>query len=64
MRFLPPLVLHGAHRASDAELAAQAATYAQRLADYPAWPELEQLEQCPECAVPTSARPERHTEVA
>jgi glutathione-regulated potassium-efflux system ancillary protein KefF len=57
MRFLPPLLLHGAHRASEAELAAQAATYAQRLADYPGWPELAELEQCPECALPASARP-------
>jgi glutathione-regulated potassium-efflux system ancillary protein KefF len=65
MRFLPPLVVHGAHRTSDAELAAQAATYAQRLVDYPAWPELEHLEQCPECTVPTSARPsDRLTEAA
>jgi len=57
MRFLPPLVLHGAHRASDAELLAHANTYAQKLAEYPAWPELDQLEQCVECEVPTSARP-------
>ena len=57
MRFLPPLVLHGAHRASDAELAAHARTYAQRLAGYPDWPELADLAQCVECAVPASARP-------
>ena len=57
MRFLPPLVLHGAHKASEAELAAHAETYAQRLADYPAWPEIDQVEDCVECAVPPSARP-------
>jgi glutathione-regulated potassium-efflux system ancillary protein KefF len=57
MRFLPPLVLHGAHKASDAELAVHAETYAQRLADYPAWPEMDLVEECVECAVPPSARP-------
>jgi len=57
MRFLPPLVFHGAHKASEAELAAHAETYAQRLADYPAWPELDLVEDCVECAVPPSARP-------
>ena len=57
MRFLPPLVLHGAHKASEAELAAHAETYAQRLADYPAWPEIDLVEDCVECAVPPSARP-------
>jgi glutathione-regulated potassium-efflux system ancillary protein KefF len=57
MRFLPPLLLHGAHRASDAELAAHARTYAQRLAEYPDWPELADLEECVECEVPPSARP-------
>ena len=57
MRFLPPLILHGAHKASEAELAAHAETYAQRLADYPAWPEIDLVEDCVECAVPPSARP-------
>jgi glutathione-regulated potassium-efflux system ancillary protein KefF len=57
MRFLPPLVLHGAHKASEFELAAHAATYTQRLADYPAWPEIDLVEDCVECAVPPSARP-------
>jgi len=57
MRFLPPLLFHGAHKASEAELAAHAETYAQRLADYPAWPEIDLVEDCVECAVPPSARP-------
>ena len=57
MRFLPPLVFHGAHKASEAELAAHADTYAQRLADYPAWPEIDLVADCVECAVPPSARP-------
>jgi glutathione-regulated potassium-efflux system ancillary protein KefF len=57
MRFLPPLVLHGAHRASDAELAAHATTYAHKLAEYPNWPEMEFIEDCVECRVPENARP-------
>ncbi len=57
MRFLPPLILHGAHKTSEAELAAHAAIYVQRLADYPAWPEIDLVEDCVECAVPSSARP-------
>ena len=57
MRFLPPLLFHGAHKANEAELAAHAETYAQRLADYPAWPEIDLVEDCVECAVPPSARP-------
>jgi len=57
IRFLPPLVLHGAHRASDAELASHAATYARKLADYPQWPEMEFIEDCVECRVPENARP-------
>jgi glutathione-regulated potassium-efflux system ancillary protein KefF len=57
MRFLPPFVVHGAHRAGDAELAGHAKTYAQKLADYPAWPEIAEVEDCVECHVPESARP-------
>jgi glutathione-regulated potassium-efflux system ancillary protein KefF len=57
MRFLPPLILHGAHKTSQAELAAHADTYVQRLADYPAWPEMDLVEDCVECTVPPSARP-------
>ena len=57
MRFLPPLMLHGAHKASEAEIAAHAEVYAKQLADYPRWPELESIEQCIECEVPLTARP-------
>lgn len=56
MRFLPPLVLHGAHRASEAELAAHAAMFAERLRDYPRWPEIESLDDCVACEVPADAR--------
>ena len=57
MRFLPPLVLHGAHRSSDDEIAAHAALFADRLRSYPAWPELADLDACPLCEVPADARP-------
>jgi len=57
MRFLPPLVLHGAHRASDAEVAAHVRVYADHLASYPDWPELEGLAECVACEVPANARP-------
>lgn len=57
MRFLPPLVLHGAHSASDAEVAAHVATFRDRLQTYPRWPEMAELENCPACAVPTTDRP-------
>jgi glutathione-regulated potassium-efflux system ancillary protein KefF len=57
LRFLPPLMLHGAHRVDEAELAAHAEVYAQRLAAYPQWPELAEMGECPECHVPASARP-------
>ena len=57
MRFLPPLMLHGAHKASNAEIAAHAETYVQKLADYPRWPELDSIESCIDCEVPLTARP-------
>jgi glutathione-regulated potassium-efflux system ancillary protein KefF len=57
MRFLPPLLLHGAHRASDAQIEAHAGLYAQRLRSYPDWPELADLDACPACIVPLGERP-------
>ena len=56
MRFVPPLVLHGAHRVGDDALAEHAATYAQRLASHLQWPELAELEPAPRCDVPADAR--------
>lgn len=58
MRFLPPLVLHGAHRVDDATVRDHAALYAERLASYPAWPEIDELEPDLSCAVPETDRPE------
>jgi len=57
LRFLPPLILHGAHAATEEVLAGHAAVFANRLRDYPQWPEIEQLEECPACNVPTTDRP-------
>lgn len=57
MRWLPPLVLHGAHRAAEAELAAHVQLFAQRLQSWPRWPELAELEANTACEVPADARP-------
>ncbi len=57
MRFLPPLLLHGAHRVGPDEIAAHADIFGQRLASYPQWDELALLDECPDCEVPTTARP-------
>jgi len=57
MRFLPPLVLHGARRASEEDVDHHVAVFRERLASYPNWPELEDLPQCPACDVPPTDRP-------
>ncbi|RYF65018.1 MAG: NAD(P)H dehydrogenase [Comamonadaceae bacterium] len=57
MRFLPPLLLHGARRASEAAVAEHVEVFRQRLRSYPRWPELETLEQCPAADVPVTDRP-------
>jgi glutathione-regulated potassium-efflux system ancillary protein KefF len=57
MRFLPPLLLHGARTASEEAVAAHVAIFEERLRSFPDWPELEELEQCPACEVPVSDRP-------
>jgi glutathione-regulated potassium-efflux system ancillary protein KefF len=58
MRFLPPLLLHGAHTASQAELDAHTAVLLNRLQTYPDWPELADLDGCPDCEVPSNERPQ------
>ena len=57
LRFLPPLVLHAAHRVGEADIQAHAALFAQRLASYPHWPELDGLAPGAACFVPADARP-------
>ena len=57
MRFLPPLLLHGARSAPEQSVEAHVEIFAARLRSYPQWPELEELEQCPACDVPPSDRP-------
>ena len=58
MRFLPPLVLHGAHRLSDADIDAHAQMFASRLASYPDWPEIEDIPACEVREVPATDRPD------
>ncbi|RYX89030.1 MAG: NAD(P)H dehydrogenase [Comamonadaceae bacterium] len=58
MRFLPPLVLHGAHSASEEEVTEHIETFRQRLATYPQWPEIADMDECIACEVPASDRPE------
>jgi glutathione-regulated potassium-efflux system ancillary protein KefF len=58
MRFLPPLVLHGAHRAAAAEIQAHVDVYADRLQTYPRWPELDELLYKLPDRVPEDARPD------
>jgi glutathione-regulated potassium-efflux system ancillary protein KefF len=57
MRFLPPLLLHGAHARPEAEVDAHIAVFGARLQSYPHWPELDDLDACPTCIVPTTERP-------
>jgi glutathione-regulated potassium-efflux system ancillary protein KefF len=64
MRFLPPLLLHGAHRVPLEEVTAHAQVFRDRLATYPAWPELEELDACPACEVPMADRPAPHEQAA
>ncbi|MEJ5989800.1 NAD(P)H-dependent oxidoreductase [Ramlibacter sp. PS3R-8] len=57
MRFLPPLLLHGAHRATPPELQAHVEVFRQRLSSYPDWPEIAELGACPIVDVPSTDRP-------
>lgn len=64
LRFLPPLMLHGAHRAEEAEVEAHLQVYAQRLASYPSWPELDELLYGLPPQVPEDARPDEDSDDA
>ena len=55
---MTPLLLHGAHRADEAEVAAHIAVYTQRLGSYPHRPELDELLYSLIDPVPDDARPD------
>jgi len=57
MRWLPPLLLHGAHRVGKETLDTHSALFAERLASWPDWPEIEDMDPTPICDVPADARP-------
>jgi glutathione-regulated potassium-efflux system ancillary protein KefF len=57
MRWLPPLVLHAAHRVDEPTIDAHATVFADRLATHPDWPEIAALGDEPGCDVPADARP-------
>ena len=57
MRFLPPLILHGAHSVGHAEVQQHANLFRDRLLQYPHWPELDDMDSCPTCDVPEQDRP-------
>ena len=57
MRWLPPLLFHGAHRADEAELGAHAKLFDERLRHWPDWPEIDAMQAAPACDVPDDARP-------
>ncbi len=56
MRWLPPLVLHGAHNTPAGVLQDHVDLFLQRLRTWPHWPELAELEARVDCAVPADAR--------
>jgi glutathione-regulated potassium-efflux system ancillary protein KefF len=57
MRFLPPLMFHGARSAPASEVSAHVDVFRQRLSSYPNWPELEDIDACVSCEVPEIDRP-------
>ena len=58
MRFLPPMVLHGAHHAARAgDRRARAAMLIDRLRSWPDWPEIADLMPCIQCVTPEGERP-------
>ncbi len=64
MRFLPPLILHGARSASDTEVRSHVQTFAERLGSFPNWPEIDELGDCPTCVVPPTDRPQEDEDAA
>lgn len=64
MRFLPPLIFHGARSAPEAEVEAHIETFTQRLGSYPDWPEMDEIDACVACPVPESDRPAEPDDMA
>ena len=64
LRFLPPMLFHGARRESDDAVAAHVGVFEERLRTYPEWPELDDLPACPTTDVPRSERPGEPSPVA
>ena len=56
MRFLPPLILHGAHSVDTPAVGQHLETFRQRLQSYPDWQELAALDSCADCVVPAKDR--------
>ena len=56
MRFLPPLILYGAHSVGPEVVAEHIKVFHQRLKTYPLWPEIDALGQCADCLVPVKDR--------
>lgn len=57
MRFLPPMILHGAHTATPQALDEHVRAFTARLLTHPHWPELADLPRCEACEVPPADRP-------
>ena len=57
MRFLPPLVLYGAHTVGPEVVQRHLSTFSNKLSTYPQWPELASLAPRAEPAVPANDRP-------
>ena len=64
MRFLPPLILHGARSTDRESLETHAGTFSERLVSYPDWPEMDELGVCATCVVPAQDRPDTATSEA
>ena len=56
MRFLPPLILYGAHSVGPEVVAEHIKVFHQRLKTYPQWPEIDALGHCADCLVPAVDR--------
>jgi glutathione-regulated potassium-efflux system ancillary protein KefF len=61
MRFLPPMLLHGAHRAPREEIDEHVAVLIDRLRTWPAWPEIADLMPCIQGVAPEGERPASET---